>query len=146
MKGLDKFKAEIKAEVDKVKDTKKKKFIEAQAKAIIDHITSVCDKEYDDLLSQTHKSFRRMWSFVTEHAKEMAVDGCAMVPDSMVFGWIDEYVGLDDKKAVEDEKKKAKENEAKMDEIKNKVMSKVKTTTKTTTTTTMEQVSIFDLM
>lgn len=110
MKGLEKFKTEIKAEVDKVKDAKKKKLIEDEANEIIKHIESVCDEEYDNLLAQDHKSFVRMWKFVTTKAKDYAINNCAMVKDSLVFGWIDEYVGLDDKAEVEAEQKKSKEN------------------------------------
>ena len=110
MKGLEKFKTEIKAEVDKVKDAKKKKLIEDEANEIIKHIESVCDEEYDNLLAQDHKSFVRMWKFVTTKAKDYAINNCAMVKDNLVFGWIDEYVGLDDKAEVEKEKNKTKEN------------------------------------
>ena len=44
MRGLDKFKKEIKAEVEKVKDAKKKKYAEEQAKVIIKHIEDVADE------------------------------------------------------------------------------------------------------
>ena len=124
MKGLDKFKKEIQAEVDKVKDANKKKDVQAQANEIIKHITNVCDKEYDDLLNQSHKSFRRMWKFVTEKAKERATQGCAMIKDSTVFGWIDEYVGLDDKKEAEEEAKKEAEQKKRTEEIKAKATTK----------------------
>ena len=105
MNGLNKFKTEIQAEVDKA-DEKKKEYAKAQARAIFTHIQSVCDDEYDNLLNQTHKSFRRMWTFVKDKAKERAIDGCAFVDDATVFGWIDEYVGLDDKAEIEAEEKK----------------------------------------
>lgn len=139
MKGLEKFKTQIKTEVEKVKDANKKKLIEAEANEIINHMTKVCDEQYDDLLNQPHKSFERMWKFVTDKARDYAINNCAMVRDDMVYGWIDEYVRRDDKEEVE----KA-----------NKKKSTTKTTTKTTTQTTtkveakedMEQVSIFDLM
>lgn len=149
MKGLDKLKAEIKTEVELIKDDKKKKYYRQMMDKCIEHIEEVCDDEYDDLLAQKHKSFKRMWTFVTDKAKAMAINGVAFVDDPDVFGWIDEYVGLDDKKEVEEEEKKANENSKKLDEIKAKALSKTKTVTKTvtkTTTQTMEQVSIFDLM
>jgi len=141
MKGLDKFKKEIKAEVDKVKDEKRKKLIQAEADVIINHMESVCDEEYDDLLTQDHKSFRRMWKYVTKNAREYAIEGCAMVKDTMVFGWIDEYVGLDDKKETEEEEKER----AKLEAIKAKA-TKTKTETKTETKAEPVQASIFDLM
>lgn len=147
MKGLDKFKSQIKAEVDKVKDAKKKKLIEAEANEIIKHLTKVCDKEYDDLLNQPHKSFERMWRFVTNNAREMAVNNCSMVKDEMVFGWIDEYVGLDDKAEVE----KEEQMKVKTKSVTETKKTATKTTTNKKTITVvkkeeMEQISIFDLM
>ena len=167
MSGLEKFKKEIQAEVDKVKDDKKKKYIKEQANEIIKHITSVCDEEYDELLNQDHKSFRRMWKFVSDRARERAIEGCAMIKDSTVFGWMDEYVGLDDKKEVEEEEKKEAEQKKRMDEIKSKATSSSKTSSKSSTKSsanketskpkltvirpakkqsTETQLSIFDLM
>lgn len=143
MKGLDKLKAEIKTEVELVKDNKKKKYYKQMMDKCIEHIEEVCDDEYDDLLAQKHKSFKRMWTFVMDKAKEMAINGVAFVDDPDVFGWIDEYVGLDDKKEVEEEEKKAKESSKKLDDVKAKVLSKTKTVAKTQTE---EQISIFDLM
>lgn len=145
MNGLNKFKTEIQAEVDKA-DEKKKEYAKAQARAIFTHIQSVCDDEYDNLLNQTHKSFRRMWTFVKDKAKERAIDGCAFVDDATVFGWIDEYVGLDDKAEIEAEEKKEAERKAKLEKTKAKVTSKTVTKTVTKITTVEEdEVSIFDL-
>lgn len=108
MKGLEKFKKEIQTEVAKVKDEKKKAMITAEMNEIIKHIESVCDEEYDNLLAQDHKSFERMWRYVTSKAEECAIDNCAIIRGEVVFGWIDEYVGLDDKAEVEKEKKNLK--------------------------------------
>jgi hypothetical protein len=127
MKGLDKLKAEIQTEVELVKDSKKKKYYKQMMDKCIEHIEEVCDDEYDDLLAQKHKSFKRMWIFVINKAKEMAINGVAFVDDPDVFGWIDEYVGLDDKKEVEEEEKKAKESSKKLDNVKAKALSKTKT-------------------
>lgn len=112
MSGLEKFKTEIQAEVDKASDEAKQN-AQAQANTIIAHLESVCDAEYDELLDQPHKSFRRMWIFVREKAKERAINGCAFVDDPTVFGWIDEYVGLDDEEEVAAEEKAEKEKKAK---------------------------------
>ena len=117
MSGLEKFKTEIQAEVDKASDEAKQN-AQAQANTIIAHLESVCDTEYDGLLNQPHKSFRRMWIFVREKARDKAVDGCAFVDDATVFGWIDEYVGLDDKEEVEAEEKAEKEKANKKPEKK----------------------------
>ena len=142
MKGLDKFKKEIQTELDRIKDDKKKKFYEAQMEQIINHINEVCDKEYDDLLAQDHKSFRRMWTFVVNNAKEFEVNGCSFVSDPVVYGWVDEYVGLDDKAEVEKEEKEKAKSKEKVEQVKKSVVTK----TTTTTTTTVEQLSIFDIL
>lgn len=153
MNGLNKFKTEIKAEVQKscLKDERKKKLIQGQADAIIKHIESVCDEEYDKLLNQPHKSFRRMWSFVTKNAKEYAIDNCAMVADNVVYGWIDEYVGLDDKKEVEEEEKaKAKATETptrKSGKSVQKEIAKIQAEiNERHEIESADQISIFDLM
>ena len=146
MNGLEKFKKEIEAEVKKscYKDEKKKKLIQEQADAIIKHIESVCDDEYDGLLNQSHKSFRRMWSFVVKNAKEYAIDNCAMVADNIVYGWIDEYVGLDDKAEVEKEEK-AKANNTTTD-VGKEIAKIQKEIAERKEVENADQISIFDLM
>ena len=146
MKGLDKFKTEIKAEVNKIKDDKKQKLITEQMNHLVEHIESVCDDEYDNLLAQDHKSFVRMWKFVTDNARKYAVNNCAMVSDSVVYGWVDEYVGLDDKKAVESEIKKQKTTtkiESKPTAIDKRIKEIQEEVHKRHA---MEDVSIFDMM
>lgn len=61
---------------------------------------------------QEHKNWDRLWKFVYEKARKNASGNCAMVEDSVVYGWVREYYALDDKDAVEKEeaaKKKAEE-------------------------------------
>ena len=134
MKGLEKFKKEMQTEVDKVKDAKKKNYAKTQVDKLLEHIEKVCDEKYDDLLTQDHKSFRRMWSFIMDKAKEYAIDNCAFVDDDTVYGWIDEYVKLDDKAQVEAEKKKKEK----------KTYTPVKTV-ETSTKEEEKQESIFDM-
>jgi len=134
MKGLDKIKREMQAEVDKVKEDKKKRYAQTQADKLLEHIEEVCDENYDDLLAQDHKSFRRMWSFIMDKAKEYAIDNCAFVDDDTVYSWIDEYVKLDDKAKVEAEKKKKEK----------KTYTPVKTV-ETSTKEESKQISIFDM-
>lgn len=142
MDGLEKFKTQIKEELDKLKDENKQKFYKATTDRLVEHIESVCDDEYDGLLAQEHKSFPRLWEYIMTKAKAFEVNGTAFVDDPTVFGWIDEYAGLDDKAEVEK---------------KEKALAK-KTTTKETQPTfdakaelaklkanTSKQVSIFDM-
>jgi len=75
---------------------------------VLEHVRSVCDDEYDALLAQEHKTWDRAWQYVTDKARKQAHNGCAMIDDETVYGWFDEYVGLDDKAECE---KKAKEEQ-----------------------------------
>ena len=119
MKGLDKFKTEVQKELDNLKDKNKQTYYKSMTDKILEHMESVCDEEYDNLLNQEHKSFAKMWEFIMKTAYEFAVNGRAFVDDADVYAWCDEYVGLDDKDKVEDPK---------------------------STVNTTEQLSIFDLM
>ena len=62
---------------------------------------------------QEHKNWDRRWKHVYEKARKNASgNNCAIVEDSVVYGWIREYYALNDKDAVEKEeaaKKKAEE-------------------------------------
>ena len=130
MDGINKIREEIHKELEALGDEKKKIFYEHQTNLMIQHMEEVADDEYNASLMQEHKSFRRMWEFVKGKAKELAVDGYAMVDDPTVFGWIDEYVKLDDKAEVEAEKKKAeKKSKAKTKTTKSsvKVVNETKT-------------------
>lgn len=134
MSGLDKIKKEMQTEIDKIKEDNKKRYAKSQVDKLLEHIEEVCDKAYDDLLAQDHKSFRRMWSFIMDKAKEYAIDNCAFVDDDTVYSWIDEYVKLDDKAKVEAEKKKKEK----------KNYTPVKTV-ETSTKEESKQISIFDM-
>lgn len=111
-KGLEKFQNEMKAEVEK---NKKNENLAASLRKVLKHIREVCDDEYDALLAQEHKSFQKAWKYVTEKARKHAFNGCAMIEDETVYGWFDEYVGLDDKEACEKEKKRDEEEKKRME-------------------------------
>lgn len=122
MDGINKIRDEIHKELEALGDEKKKIFYEHQTNLMVQHMEEVADDEYNASLMQEHKSFRRMWEFVKGKAKELAVEGYAMVDDPTVFGWIDEYVKLDDKVEAEAEKKKAeKKSKAKTKTTKSSV-------------------------
>ena len=78
-KGLEKFKAEAKAIIEKEKDENKRKYLETTYGKIMTHIESVCDEEYDALLAQEHKSVERMWKFVNDKARKLAINGVACI-------------------------------------------------------------------
>lgn len=95
-KGLEKFKAQAEKAINEGNE-KSKAYRQQTYGAMLKHIEEVCDEEYDALLAQEHKTFERMFQFVKDKARAAAVGGCAMIDDPTVYGWIDEYVGTDDK-------------------------------------------------
>ena len=112
-KGFDKF----------AKAIAEKKSVEFDK--ILEHVRSVCDDEYDAMLAQEHKTWDRAWEYITEKARKRAEDAiknraqgaqmvCSMVDDPMVYGWFDEYVGLDDKAECEKREKEKAEQEERM--------------------------------
>ncbi len=110
-KGLEKF-------IEQIGKGAKDGKLSEENKKVIQHITDVCDDEYDALLAQDHKTWDRCWKFVTDKARKAAVNGCAFIDDPVVYGWIDEYVGLDDKAEVEKEIKNEQELKEKAEKFK----------------------------
>ena len=106
-KGLEKFEKAI----------AEKKSVEFDK--VLEHIKSVCDDEYDAKLAQEHKTWDRAWQYIRDKAQKQAQGGCAMIDDPVVYGWFDEYVGLDDK--AECEKKEKEEAERKKREEESRV-------------------------
>ncbi len=85
------------------------------------------DKEYYQMSLQTHKTLDRCYKNITDRAKKMAEKFTfAIVDDSIVYGWVDDYIRLDDKADIEAEEKKKAEAKKKAEEAKKK-------TTKTAT-------------
>lgn len=158
-KGFDKFTAEINSEVEKVKEERKKQYYRQMMDLLIQHIKDVMDDEYDELMAQAHKSFVRAWKFITGNAQKMAVNNCAFVADSTVYGWFDEYLGIDDKAEVEKELKAEKESKERAAAVTKKAKESHSKATQETLdlglddevaekkpTESSEQLSIFDLM
>lgn len=100
-KGLERFRKEAQEIIGKQKDEKSRKYFEHTYGKILKHIEEVCDDEYDALLAQGHKNFERLWKFCNDRARSAAVNGVACIDDDDVYGWIDEYVGTDDKEECE---------------------------------------------
>ena len=87
------------------KDDKYAGIVKAQLKPITEYILSKHD-DYLRLVLQEHKSLERMYKSLMDNAQKVKVGNMACVADQTVFGWIDEYFMLDDKKQIEEEKAK----------------------------------------
>jgi hypothetical protein len=77
----------------------------------------VTDDAFRSQFMQETKSLERLWDFVTKKAREQANGGnCACIDESTVYGWVREYLALDDAEEARkeaDRKKAAKEAEEK---------------------------------
>ncbi len=87
-------------------------------------------KEYFDFVMQNHKTLDRCYKNITDRARKMAEKfSFAIVDDSIVYGWVDEYFALDDKAEIEEEERKKEEAKKKAEEAAKKKAAK-KTTSK----------------
>ncbi len=75
---------------------------------------------------QEHKTFAKCFSFVRDKAKAYANDGCAMIEDSTVYEWAEDYYHLDDtaEEARKKEEEKARKDREKEEKAKSGGKSK----------------------
>lgn len=109
--GGDKIKEEIKA-AEKKRNKEAKIGMAGDMTIIIEHVSQKCaaDPDYNDLVIQSHKSWKRCYDFIIDKARKAAAgSGSYFSDDNTVLGWIDEYYKKDDKAEAEAEKKKAEE-------------------------------------
>lgn len=78
------------------------------------------NEAFNEALSYSHKSAARMIKFLYAHAKDLAVENVACVPDDMVYDWVNQYYFADDKAEIKEELRKAAEAKAKEEERKKK--------------------------
>lgn len=87
-----------------VKEEIQKAFIKEQLKVVVDFILS-----NDDLKAkafQNWKELSRCYKSMTDKANDYAISGVACISGNVILGWIQEYYNLDDRKEVENERKK----------------------------------------
>ena len=100
-----------------------------EQKLVLEHLISRAEEDpaLAENVALEHKSWARCWKHIYQNAREQARSGnCAMVEDSVVYGWAEEYYFLDDKEAVE----KELENEKKRKEAREKAKASAKTASK----------------
>lgn len=102
-KALEKLESQFKAEKDPVR----KQF----ARPILEHLKKRCREDEglcEDIL-QEHKTWNRLYSYITQTARKHINGNAGAVLDSTVFEWAEDYYRKDDKAEVEKEKKKAEQ-------------------------------------
>lgn len=76
------------------------KIDDPMAFAIEEHLTSKCttDAAAEKLLAED-KSLKQIYDRIWSEARRRKKGNCAFIPPEEVFGWVDEYYGLDQKAA-----------------------------------------------
>ena len=66
-----------------------------------------------DAVCQTHKTWEKCFKYIMDQARKLKSGNCAMVKDSVVYEWAEDYYRLDDKALEEKKAVEAKEREKK---------------------------------
>ena len=106
-KGIDEA---VKKLQDELKSAK-----EEYAEPILSHMIDRCKESETlaDAVCQTHKTWEKCFKYIMDQARKLKSGNCAMVKDSVVYEWAEDYYRLDDKALEEKKTKEAKEREKK---------------------------------
>lgn len=131
-KGIDGAVAKLQGELKKAK--------EGYAEPILSHMIDRCKESETlaDAVCQTHKTWEKCFKYIMDQARKLKSGNCAMVKDSVVYEWAEDYYRLDDKALEEKKTKEAKEREKKqkadqqkrLDGMKKRAEKKAKAETK----------------
>ena len=111
--------------VTKLQEELKKAKDKSFADPIIKHLIERC-RESESLASdvcQDHKTWEKCFKYIMDQARKLKSGNCAMVKDSVVYEWAEDYYRLDDKaleekKAVEAKEREEREKRQKADQQK----------------------------
>lgn len=111
--------------VTKLQEELKKSKDKSFADPIIKHLIERC-RESESLASdvcQDHKTWEKCFKYIMDQARKLKSGNCAMVKDSVVYEWAEDYYRLDDKaleekKAVEAKEREEREKRQKADQQK----------------------------
>lgn len=105
--GAEKIKDEVEAEYKAAKGKEVEDVMRNQMTPIVQYVSGKCeeDPDYNALVIQDHKTWKRCYQFMMKKAQEMAAKGSTglLVEGNTILKWIDEYYKLDDKKQAEKE-------------------------------------------
>lgn len=106
-KGIDEAVKKLQGELKSAK--------EEYAEPILMHMIERC-RESETLANavcQHHKTWEKCFEYIMDQARKLKSGNCAMVKDSVVYEWAEDYYRLDDKALEEKKTKEAKEREKK---------------------------------
>lgn len=106
-KGIDEAVKKLQGELKSAK--------EGYAEPILSHMIDRCKESETlaDAVCQTHKTWEKCFKYIMDQARKLKSGNCAMVKDSVVYEWAEDYYRLDDKALEEKKTKEAKEREKK---------------------------------
>lgn len=106
-KGIDEAVKKLQSELKSAK--------EGYAEPILSHMIDRCKESETlaDAVCQTHKTWEKCFKYIMDQARKLKSGNCAMVKDSVVYEWAEDYYRLDDKALEEKKTKEAKEREKK---------------------------------
>ena len=114
-----------------------KKAKEGYAEPILSHMIDRCKESETlaDAVCQTHKTWEKCFKYIVDQARKLKSGNCAMVKDSVVYEWAEDYYRLDDKaleekkavEAKEREKKQKADQQKRLDGMKKRAEKKAKT-------------------
>lgn len=106
-KGIDEAVKKLQVELKSAK--------EGYAEPILSHMIDRCKESETlaDAVCQTHKTWEKCFKYIMDQARKLKSGNCAMVKDSVVYEWAEDYYRLDDKALEEKKTKEAKEREKK---------------------------------
>ena len=106
-KGIDEAVKKLQGELKSAK--------EGYAEPILMHMIERC-RESETLANavcQHHKTWEKCFKYIMDQARKLKSGNCAMVKDSVVYEWAEDYYRLDDKALEEKKTKEVKEREKK---------------------------------
>lgn len=106
-KGIDEAVKKLQGELKSAK--------EGYAEPILSHMIDRCKESETlaDAVCQTHKTWEKCFKYIMDQARKLKSGNCAVVKDSVVYEWAEDYYRLDDKALEEKKTKEAKEREKK---------------------------------
>lgn len=70
-------------------------------KIVLDYLTNNASESLAERINNGKKTLTQCWSYIMHEARKQAVNGCACIEDSTVFGWAIHFFEEDSIKAEE---------------------------------------------
>lgn len=80
----------------------------ANEKVVLDYLEANVSDTLAERINVGKKALKHCWNYITEQAREKAVNGCACIDDQTVFGWAVHFFEEESIKAEDYEKARTK--------------------------------------